>query len=156
MKDGFKMSYNYGATGLKAMTDTMQAAHSEGPASSEGKADIEAAVENMKLNGFQLRLEDQSIVDRGIKLAGKLRGAEPNQVKNELKVALSLAPLMAGGGLEGEMIGEMAGAFGDFVQDGGTLSIVMNPKEPISMTELSNYKNTNLSKSDLGFSAKAE
>lgn len=156
MKDGFKMSYNYGATGLKAMTDTMQAAHSEGPASSEGKADIEAAVENMKLNGFQLRLEDQSIVDRGIKLAGKLRGAEPNQVKNELKVALSLAPLMAGGGLEGEMIGEMAGAFGDFVQDGGTLSIVMNPKEPISITELSNYKNTNLSKSDLGFSAKAE
>ena len=156
MKDGFKMSYNYGATGLKAMTDTMQAAHSEGPASSEGKADIEAAVENMKLNGFQLRLEDQSIVDRGIKLAGKLRGAEPNQVKNELKVALSLAPLMAGGGLEGEMIGEMACAFGDFVQDGGTLSIVMNPKEPISMTELSNYKNTNLSKSDLGFSAKAE
>jgi len=40
---------------------------------------------------------------------------------------------MAGGGLEGEMIGEMAGAFGDFVQDGGTLSIVMNPKEPISI-----------------------
>ena len=156
MKDGFKLSYNYGASGLKAMTDTMQASQNEGSASRQGQADIQAAINNMKLNGFQLSLEDQSIVDRGIKLAGKLRGAEPDQVKKELKVALSLAPLMAGGGLEGEMLGEMAGAFGDFVEDGGTLSIVMNPKEPLSMTELADYKRSKLSKSDLGFSAKAE
>ena len=156
MKDGFKLSYNYGASGLKAMTDTMQASQNEGSASRQGQADIQAAINNMKLNGFQLSLEDQSIVDRGIKLAGKLRGAKPDQVKKELKVALSLAPLMAGGGLEGEMLGEMAGAFGDFVEDGGTLSIVMNPKEPLSMTELADYKRSKLSKSDLGFSAKAE
>ena len=111
---------------------------------------------DIKLNGFQMRLEDQSIVERGLKLAGQFRGATPEQVKKELKVALSLAPLMAGGGLEGEMIGEIGGAFGDFIQDGGTLSIVMNPKEPISMTEIADYKRSKLSKADLGFSAKAE
>ncbi len=148
MKDGFKLSYNYGASGVKAMTDKIQE-------SSQGKADMQAAIENMKLNGFQMRLEDQSIVERGLKLAGKFRGADPDQVKKELKVALTLAPMMASG-LEGEMLGEMASAFGDFVEDGGTLSIVMNPKEPISMTELADYKRSNLSKSDLGFSAKAE
>ena len=150
MKDGFKLSYNYGASGLKGMTEKMQATNSN-----QNQADIQAAMENMTLNGFQLRLEDKSIVDRGLKLAGKLRGAEPDQVKKELKVALTLAPMMASG-LEGEMLGEIAGAFGDFVEDGGTLSIVMNPKEPISMTELADYKRSKLSKSDLGFSAKAE
>jgi len=122
----------------------------------QGQADMQAALENMKLNGFQMRLEDKSIIERGLKLAGKLRGAEPDQVKKELKVALSLAPLMAGGGLEGEMLGEMAGAFGDFVEDGGTLSIVMNPKESLSAAALADYKNSGLTKSDLGFSAKAE
>jgi len=156
MKNGFKVSYNYGATGLKAMTDTIQAMDKSGKNSGQGQAQIQAAIESMKLNGFQLRLEDQSIVDRGLKLAGKLRGAEPDQVKKELKVALSLAPLMAGGGLEGEMLGEMASAFGDFVENGGTLSIVMNPEDPISMAQLADYKRSKLSKSDLGFSAKAE
>ena len=63
---------------------------------------------------------------------------------------------MAGGGLEGEMLGEMASAFGDFVENGGTLSIVMNPEDPISMAQLADYKRSKLSKSDLGFSAKAE
>lgn len=150
MKDGFKLSYNYGASGVKAMTDKMQAAQSN-----QSRTDIQSAMESMKLNGFQMRLEDKSIVDRGLKLAGKFRGAEPDQVKKELKVALTLAPMMASG-LEGEMLGEMASAFGDFVDDGGTLSIVMNPKEPISMTELADYKRSKLSKSDLGFSAKAE
>ena len=150
MKDGFKLSYNYGATGVKAMTDKMQTAKSN-----QSQADVQAAMENMKLNGFQLRLEDQSIVERGLKLAGKFRGAEPEQVKKELKVALTLAPMMAGG-LEGEMLGEMAGAFGDFVDNGGTLSIVMDPKSPISMTELADYKRSKLTRADLGFTAKAE
>jgi len=109
------------------MTDKMQ---------TSGQADMQAAMENMTLNGFQMRLEDQSIVERGLKLAGKFRGAEPEQVKKELKVALAFAPMMASG-LEGEMLG-------------------MDPKEPISMTELADYKNSKLTKSDLGFSAKAE
>ena len=155
MKDGFKLSYNYGASGMKAMTDKMQEMDRTGVNSRQGQADIQAAMESMKLNGFQMRLEDQSIVDRGLKLAGKFRGASTDQVKKELKVALTLAPMMANG-LEGEMLGEIAGAFGNFIEDGGTLSIVMEPKQPISMTELADYKRSDLTKSDLGFSAKAE
>ena len=155
MEDGFKLSYNYGASGVKAMTDQMKAMDDAGMNSRQGQADIQAAMGSMKLNGFQMRLEDKSIVDRGLKLAGKFRGAEPEKVKKELKVALTLAPMMASG-LEGEMLGEIAGAFGDFVEDGGTLSIVMDPKEPISVTELADYKRSKLTKSDLGFSAKAE
>ena len=150
MKDGFDLSYNYAASGVKAMSDTLQAANAN-----SSTPDMQAAMNAMKLNGFQMRLEDKSIVERGLKLAGEMRGASPDQVKKELKVALAFAPMMASG-LEGEMLGEMAGAFGSFVENGGTLSIVMNPKEPISMTELADYKRSELSKADLGFSAKAE
>ena len=150
MKDGFELSYNYGATGLKAMTDRMQAEGGQ-----QSPAAMQAAMADMKLNGFQMRLEDKSIVERGLKLAGKFRGASPEQVKKEMKVALSLAPMMAGG-LEGQMLGEMAGAFGNFIEDGGTLSIVVDPKAPLSVAELADYKNSGLTMEQIGFSAKTE
>lgn len=151
LKDGFKLSYNYGASGVKAMTDAM--AEIDGNGSNQ---QMTASMENMTLNGFQLRLEDDSIVERGLNLAAQMRGGTPESVKRELKVGLSLAPMMAGGGLEGEMIGEMASAFGDFIQDGGTLSIVMDPKTPIAVNDLANFKGSSMTLNDLGFSAKAE
>ena len=151
MKDGFELSYNYGASGVKAMTDKMQAQNADKPDGFE----IKTAMEAMTLNGFQMRLEDKSIVERSLKLAGEMRGASPDQVKKELKVALAFAPMMASG-LEGEMLGEIAGAFGSFVDNGGTLSIVIDPKEPLPMSQLADYKNSGLTMEQIGFTAKAE
>ena len=151
MKDGFELSYNYGASGVKAMTDKMQAQDADKP----GGFEIKTAMEAMTLNGFQMRLEDKSIVERSLKLAGEMRGASPDQVKKELKVALAFAPMMANG-LEGEMLGEIAGAFGSFVDNGGTLSIVIDPKEPLPMSQLADYKNSGLTMEQIGFTAKAE
>jgi len=148
MKDGFELSYNYGASGVKAMTDKMRASNSTTP-------NMQTAMQAMTLNGFQMRLEDKSIVERGLKLAGEMRGASPEQVKKELKVALAFAPMMASG-LEGEMLGEIAGAFGSFVDNGGTLSIVIDPKEPLPMSQLADYKNSGLTMEQIGFTAKAE
>jgi len=153
MKDGFNLSYNYGATGVKAMTEKLQAQQASG--ARQSPAAMQAMLGDMKINGFQMRLEDKSIVDRSLKLAGKFRGASADQVRKEMKVALSLAPMMASG-LEGKMLGEMAGAFGDFIEDGGTLSIVVDPKEPLAVTALADYKNSGLTMEQIGFSAKAE
>ena len=151
LKDGFKLSYNYGATGVKAMTDKMQ--NLNDAASSQ---QVMSSLETLKLNGFQLRLEDDSIVERSLKLAAQMRGGTPESIKREMTVALALAPMMAGGGLEGEMIGEMASAFGDFVKNGGTLSVVMDPKTPIALGDLTQGKGSGMTLDDLGFSAKAE
>ncbi|MDA8708699.1 hypothetical protein N9M10_04920 [Hellea sp.] len=148
MKDGFELSYNYGASGIKAMSDNMQD-------SSQEQLNIQAAMNDIKLNGFQLRLEDKSIVERGLKLASKFRGSTPAKVKQELKVALAFAPMMAPG-IEGEMLGEIGSAFGEFIEKGGTLSIVVDPKQPLTMTDLANYKQSNITMDDIGFSAKAE
>ena len=148
MKDGFELSYNYGASGIKVMSDNMQD-------SSQEQLNIQAAMNDIKLNGFQLRLEDKSIVERGLKLASKFRGSTPEKVKKELKVALAFAPMMAPG-IEGEMLGEIGSAFGEFIENGGTLSIIVDPKQPLTMTDLANYKQSNITMDDIGFSAKAE
>ena len=151
MKDGFKLSYNYGATGVKAMSDKMAAVDNN----ASGQ-DITASMDALKLSGFQLRLEDDSIIDRSLNLAAQMRGGTPESIRQELKVGLALAPMMAGGGLEGDMMAEMANAFGEFIENGGTLSIVMDPKTPIAINDLAKSKNSSLTFKDLGFSAKAE
>lgn len=151
MKDGFDLSYSYGASGIKAMTQALSAA---GDNASE--AQMMASLESLKINGFQMRLEDKSIVERGVKLAAQTRGGTPESVRKELAAVLTLAPLMAGGGLEGDMIKEMSQAFGDFVKNGGTLSVVMQPETPVAASEMVNFKNSQMRLEDLGFSAKAE
>ena len=151
MENGFNLSYNYSASGVKAMTDSLAEMERTG-----SRAQMEASMDALKISGFQLRLEDNSIVDRSMNLAAQMRGGTPEGVKKELKMGLTLAPMMAGGGLEGEMIGEMASAFGDFIDGGGTLSIVMAPDTPIAASTLANYKGSDMTLEDLGFSAKVE
>jgi len=156
MKDGFALDYNYSASGVKALTDQLAEMESAGQNTRRGKSQIDAAMSDLKLNGFQMRLEDQSIVERGLKLAAEFRGASPSQVKKEVKVALAIAPFAAGSDLERDMIAEAGKAFGDFLDDGGTLSIVLDPKTPISAAELSNLKRSDITMDDLGFSARVD
>jgi len=107
-------------------------------------------------HGLQIRLEDKSIVDRGLKLAAQLQGSSPDTIKQQLKIASAGASLFAGAGLEAALIGELGTAVSEFFENGGTLSVVVEPTEPIAISELSNLKRSDLSIKDLGFSAKAE
>lgn len=149
MKDGFSLSYNYSASGLGEFQSNLKGDQSGN--------DIEAAMQALNLNGLQMRLEDKSIVERGLGLAAKFRGASPEQLKKEMKLAISLAPLAAGSGLERDLMKEVGGAIGEFVDGNGkTLSIVINPNEPIALTDVANLKNSGTSMKALGFSAIAE
>jgi len=156
MENGFALDYNYSASGVKAMTDQLAEMDRTGQNTRRGKADLDAAMSDLKLQGLQIRLEDQSIVERGLKLAAEFRGASPLQVKKEVKVALALAPFAAGSDLERDMIAEAGKAFGDFLEDGGTLSIVLDPKTPISAYALTDLKRSDITMDDLGFSARVD
>ena len=91
-----------------------------------------------------------------IELFAKLQGGgSPGAVRTQAKLMLKLAP-MAKGGVEGDMLGELAGAMSDFLDGGKTLSIVMAPETPIPVSELSSLSNNDFTFSQLGFSAKAE
>ncbi len=149
MKDGFNLDYNYSASGLGEFQSKIN--------DKQSSSDTEAAMQALTLNGMQLRLEDRSIVERGLGLAAKFRGASPEQLKKEMKLAISLAPLAAGSGLERDLMKEVGGAVGDFVDGNGkTLSIVMNPSTPIALTDVANLKNSDTSMEALGLTAIAE
>ena len=144
MAEGFRLNYTYGTSGLKALADTQR----------DQTAQLNNVLENMKINGMTLSLEDKSIVERGLKLAGQLRGASPDRVKQEMRAALAFAPLAARNSLEKEIIGELGGAFMDFIDDGGTLTIQLDPAAPIAFSALENPEK--VSPKDLGFSARQD
>lgn len=149
LKDGFDLSYNYEGTGLNELQSNLN--------SDTSNTNLEAALQALTINGLQLRLEDKSIVERGLGLAAKFRGASPEQLKKEMKLAVTLAPLAAGSGLERDLIKEMGGALTDFIGGNGkTLSIVITPEAPIALTDLANLKNSGTSMKALGFTAKTE
>ncbi len=149
LKDGFDLSYNYEGAGLTELQSNLKG--------DTTNANFAAALQALTVNGFQLRLEDKSIVERGLGLAAKFRGASPAQIKKEMKLAVTLAPLAAGSGLERDLMKEMGSALTEFVDGNGkTLSIVITPDEPLALTDIANLKTSGTSMKALGFTAKAE
>ena len=148
MKDGFNLDYNYSASGMSALQTLLK----------DGRhgSDMNAAIEAMTLNGMQIRLEDKSIVERGLKLVAQFQGTSPDTIKQQIKLASAGASLFAGAGIEAALMGEMGTALSEFLEDGGTLSVVVDPAAPVAMSELANLKRSDLSLKDLGFSAKVE
>ena len=148
MKDGFNLDYNYSASGLNELQKNLK--------DNGGQNDMNAALSTMTLNGVQFRLEDKSIVDRGLKLTAQFQGTTPDTIKNQIKIASAGASLFAGTGIEAALMGEMGTALSQFFENGGTLSVVVNPQEPVAMSQLSNLKSSDLTLKELGFSAKVE
>jgi len=110
----------------------------------------------MTLNGLQLRLEDKSIIDRGLKLAAQMQSTSPDTIKQQIKIASAGASLFSGAGLQAALMGEMGTAVSEFFEKGGTLSLVVDPAEPIAMSQLANLKDSDITIKELGFTAKVE
>ena len=150
LKDGFELSYNYEVGGANKAAKAIDAA------AKSGDKDVTLeALQAITLNGVELRLEDNSIIERALELAGKMQGSSSGAMRTQAKLGLRLAPLAAQG-VEGEILGELSGALSEFIDGGKTLSIVMSPKAPLPVSSLTELKDGSLSFKDLGFSAKTE
>jgi hypothetical protein len=134
LNDGFNLSYNYSISNLNNLID----------------------VNNVRLDEFQLRFEDNSILERVINFyAAEVRKTTPDKVKKELATVLTLAPIMTKG-LASEITGELSSELIKLINDGGTISIVMQPEKPINLSVLTDLQNAERSKEEIGFSVKAE
>lgn len=157
MENGFRLNYVYEAEGLSAMAEQAKAGEASGKSNgSPTPAELMNALEPVKLRSVKMSLEDQSIVARGLKLASEMTGQSESKLKQQLKVAVMVAPLMAGSELESAIISEMGSAFSDFLNGGGTLTVSLAPPEPLSMKTLIEARDKKLDPKELGFSASVE
>jgi len=157
MEKGFRLNYVYEAEGLSAMAKKAKANEASGTANAAAsQEELMAALEPVKLRSMKVSLEDQSIVERGLKLASQMTGQSESNLKKQLKIAIMAAPYMAQSELESEFISEVGSAFADFIDEGGTLTIAVAPPTPLSVKTLVEARESNLDPKELGFSASVE
>ncbi len=140
LKDGFNLSYDYEGTGLSALKDT------------DDPDQIEAAMGQMKLKSMNMALTDYNLVNRAIEFAAKQQGTSAALIKMQLKGGLMVASLGAQNEAQGRALTDLGNALGQFVDQGGTLKISLNPETPISVDRFQGVSPENIDPSDFGFS----
>ena len=149
VEDGFTLNFEYAAEGISEMTTKLQE-------QTQATPDVMAAFEPLKLRDFRLTLEDNSIVERGLKLATQMTGQSEKNIKRGLSGAVFAVALAAENEVQAEVYSETIQAFADFVKKGGSLTIEANPPAPFPLAPLLNDKGNNIDPAALGFSASQE
>ena len=151
LEDGFALNFEYSAEGL---SDMVAKAKSLSEASED--QDLMAIYDSLNLRDFRLTLEDNSIVERGLKLASEMTGQSETNIKLGLSAAVFFAASAAQNEVQAEVYSETVEAFAEFVKKGGKLTIEANPPAPFALSPLITGKGEDIDPATLGFSASHE
>lgn len=151
MEDAFRLNFEYAAEGLDAM---VQAAKDQDDAG-RGTSTLDI-YDALKLRSFRMTVEDNSITERGLRLASEMTGQSEKNLKRALGMAVLGAALAAENDVQADVYSQTASAFADFVKDGGTLTIEANPPAPFPLAPLISGGGEDVDPDTLGFSATQE
>ncbi len=131
MKDGFRLSYDYDMSGYKAFMEKMAAMSGQGEASNPMAA--MTMMNDLQINTLSISLRDDSIVDRGFKFVAAQQGGTADALKTQAKAMLGFATMAAQDEAQQKLATELVAALTTLIDNGGTLTIDMSPKTPISL-----------------------
>ncbi len=151
IKDALRLNFEYEAEGLAAMVAKLEDLSQAGQAPTQTDA-----FDALKLRSMRFTLEDNSIVERGLKLASEMTGQSEKSLKRSVGMLTFGAAMAAKNELQSEVYSETAEAFGDFVKNGGTLTIEATPPAPFALAPLMTGKGDDVDPETLGFSASQE
>lgn len=154
LKDGFRLSYGYEASGVNAVREGVESAQRNGQ-TLNGRQ-MEKLTDNITVKSIDLALADKSIVDRGFKFAAEKQGSSPKVLRMQAKSMLMIMGLGVKTEAQGELIGELSRALGQFIDDGGTLKLQVAPAEPLTVNQLRKLETGDMGVEALGFSATVE
>ena len=146
--DVLRLNFEYEAEGVGEMLQKVQSLQVNG-----SNANILEVYDTLKLRGFRMTLEDNSIVDKGLTVASQMTGQSEKSLKLMVTGAVFLAASQAKNELEADVYSKSMEAFANFVKKGGTLTLEANPPEPFSFGPLLSGKAEDMDPAALGFSA---
>ncbi|MGB3624988.1 MAG: hypothetical protein WA989_04120 [Henriciella sp.] len=116
---------------------------------------FQEAMNELEFYNFELSVEDDSLVDRIFNAVAAQSGEDPEQMRAQAAMMMGMAPMMAqGSGIDMDIVTELATAVSGFITEPGTLTVKLNPNEPLSAETLSTMEDPSLlTKEYLGFSA---
>ena len=113
------------------------------------------AVSELDFYDFELSIKDDSLMNRVFNAYAAQSGQDPEQMRQQMASMAQMAPMMAqGSGVDMAIVSELATAVSAFISDPGTLTLKLNPEEPLSAETLATMEDPSmLTKDYLGFSA---
>ena len=149
IKDTVRFNFEYGAEGVAAMSAKVKEL-----TASDLAADITPAYGELSLRNFRMSIEDQSIIERGLKLGEETTGIPAESLKLSMGMLALGVGEVAENDLQAEVLNETVGALVEWVNKGGTLTVEANPPKPVSFESLMGGDGDDIDPSALGFSAK--
>ena len=145
LDDGFKLSWGASATGASELMKQLAA-------NPDDEAQLLEGLSKLTMQRMDINFQDNSIVEKGFAMAAAMSGQDPAAMKSQAVAGVAFLPLMAGqAGIDAELAAELGGALSKFLNDSGTLSISIDPTEPVSAADFEDP--SSLTKDRLGFSA---
>jgi hypothetical protein len=134
-EDAFELELDYDFGGVGAY---MAAAAEQGFGLSDDfdPEDMMEVLGALVLNGFELRLIDDSIVERSLQAAAAMQGQTPEQVREQAIALMTVGAMMAPPGAVQALVAESITAAGTFLTEPGTLRVTLAPDAPVAVSEL--------------------
>ena len=126
LQEGFDLNYKGKLSGFSALQDFSVETSPEA---------LQAKQDQFKVHDFAFSFEDKSIVDRGFNLASAMTGETPKNLRRQVNGMLALGSLAALTQDDGAIYSELARSLGQFLQDGGTFNVELNPEAPLSLRD---------------------
>ncbi len=137
LEDGFTLRFGGDMSGISEYTRKLAAMDLDDP--NPDPAMLQDAASELEFRAFSLQLEDNSIVDRAFNLYAAQSGEDPAAVRQQAISMIQLAPMMASGaGVDMTIVTEFTTAASEFLTEPGTLTISLNPEQPLSMATFEN------------------
>ena len=152
------MSFSFGGDvdGVSAYNQAMIEGAGRSNRNAQGEQEFAlAALSNLRLSGFELGLDDNGLIDKGLTLAGAMTGQDPAALKTQVTQQLAFLPLAAGqAGVDATIASELVTALTSFIETPGKLTVKLDPSEPVSVSTFADPSQA--TKDRLGFSATTE
>lgn len=132
-EDGLTLSAQQQISGVQAYSDAVAAARDSGVSDPEALAAMERL---LRLHQLEIRLEDQSLLDRSFSAYALMNGVTPAQMRVQASALIGLGLSALPAEIPRPFINAIARPLSDFVRDGGTLVIRLDPPEPVPLTAL--------------------
>jgi hypothetical protein len=154
LREGFRMTFEQDFSGVQAYSDRLAAAAAEGRLENgEPPADV---FEPLMLHSMEFRLEDQSLLERALTMAGAAQGMSAEEMRAQSAALIGMGLMMAPAELPRPFLASLSEALTRFVGEGGTLVIRMEPAEPYSFANFMNAGPSGPDLTALGLTVRAE
>jgi len=138
-KDALRIDFGQDISGYNAYFEALrnlELSTDESEASEEEMDAFFEAIGPLTLNQMSIRLEDKSLLERGLAFAATTQGLPPEQLRAQAGMMVGMGLMAAPPEVPRTLIAEFSTALTSFINEGGTLIMNMNPPEALSVGEV--------------------